>query len=322
MPDSPAPIRIGISACLLGDEVRFDGGHKRDAFLVDTVGPLVEWVKVCPEVESGMGTPRESIRLVEAGGRLRLLAVRTGADHTAAMTTWAARRVRALGGEDLSGFVVKKDSPSCGMVRVKVYGPAGTAGPAGRHGRGLFTGALMDAFPDLPVEEEGRLSDPRLRENFIERVFAYRRVRDLFAPRWTVGDLVAFHTKQKLVLMAHAPEAYRTMGRLVAQARGMDRGTLRGRYTTDFMKALRVMATPRRHANVLQHMMGYFSTELDPVSRAELVQTITDYRLGRIPLVVPVTLIRHFVRLYDVQYLADQAYLEPHPRELMLRNHV
>ena len=301
-----APIRVGISACLLGDQVRFDGGHKRDPFLIDTMGPFVEWVKVCPEVEVGMGTPRESIRLVDDGGRLRLLTVRTGVDHTASMTNWTARRVRELGAEDLCGFVVKKDSPSCGMVRVKVYGPPGSTSPAGRHGRGVFTGALLDAFPDLPVEDEGRLTDPRLRENFIERVFAYRRVRDLFVPRWTVGDLVAFHTKQKLVLMAHAPQAYQAIGRLVAQAKGMDRETLRTRYTAEVMGALRVMATARRHANVLQHMMGYFSDELDPASRAELEQTITDYRLGQIPLVVPVTLFRHFVRLYDVQYLAGQ----------------
>lgn len=314
-------IRVGISACLLGDEVRFDGGHKRDPFLIDTVGPFVDWVKVCPEVESGMGTPRESIRLVD-DGRLRLVTVRTGVDHTAMMTAWTSRRVRALGAEDLCGFVVKKDSPSCGMVRVKVYGPPGSTGPAGRQGRGMFTGALMDAYPHLPVEEEGRLSDPRLRENFIERVFAYRRVRDLFAPRWTVGDLVAFHTRQKLVLMAHSPQAYQQMGRLVAQAKGMDREVLRERYLSEFMTALKVMATPRRHANVLQHMVGYFTEQLDAASRAELLQTITDYRLGLLPLIVPVTLVRHFVRLYNVHYLAGQVYLEPHPRELMLRNHV
>ena len=318
----PSPIRLGISACLLGDQVRFDGGHKRDPFLIDTVGPFVEWLKVCPEVESGMGTPRESIRLVEEDGRLRVLTVRTGIEHTASLTTWAARRVRELAAEDLSGFVVKKDSPSCGMVRVKVYGPPGTTGSAGRHGRGVFTGALLDAYPDLPVEEEGRLSDPRLRENFIERVFAYRRVRDFFGPRWTVGGLVAFHTGQKLVLMAHSPKAYQEIGRLVARAKGMDRDALRARYISEFMAALRVMATPRRHANVLQHMVGYFSDALDPASRAELAQTITDYRLGQIPLVVPVTLIRHFVRLYGVAYLAGQVYLEPHPKELMLRNHV
>ncbi len=315
-------IRVGISACLLGDEVRFDGGHKRDPFLIDTFGPYVDWVKVCPEVESGMGIPRESIRLVEDDGRLRLLTVRSGVDHTTMMTTWTARRVRALGAEDLCGFVVKKDSPSCGMVRVKVYGPPGSTGPAGRHGRGMFTGALMDAYPHLPVEEEGRLTDPRLRENFIERVFAYRRVRDLFAPRWTIGDLVAFHTRQKLVLMAHSPQAYQQMGRLVAQAKGMDRDVLRERYMSEFMAALKVMATPRRHANVLQHMVGYFTEQLDAASRAELLQTITDYRLGLLPLIVPVTLVRHFVRLYNVHYLAGQVYLEPHPRELMLRNHV
>ncbi len=312
-------IRIGASACLLGDEVRYDAGHKRDAFLTQVLGPLVEWVKVCPEVEAGLGTPRESMRLVDEGGRLRLLTVKTGVEHTDAMTAYSARRVVALDGDDLCGYVLKKDSPSCGMTRVKVYGGKG---PAAKTGVGVFARALMDRFPHLPVEEEGRLTDPRLRDNFIERVFAYRRLRDLFESRWTVGDLVRFHTAHKLVLLAHSTQAYTRLGRIVAGAKGVDRTALRARYTDGFMGALCEMATPKRHTNVLQHMVGYFKTTLDTDSRTELLAAIDDYRLGLVPLIVPITLLRHHVRVHDVSYLAGQVYLAPHPKELMLRNHV
>jgi len=318
MPES-SRIRIGISACLLGDEVRYDGGHKRDAFLADILGPLVEWVKVCPEVEIGMGTPRESIRLTDEDGRIRLLTVKTVIDHTDAMTAYAARRTTALAGADLCGYVLKKDSPSCGMTRVKVYRGNG---PAARTGVGLFAAALLARLPQLPVEEEGRLQDPRLRENFIERVFAYRRLRDLFESRWTVGRLVRFHTAHKLALLAHSTLAYSRLGRLVAAAASADREIVRTRYSAGFMEALAVPATPRRHVNVLQHMAGYFKDTLDAASRAELLETIDQYRRGLLPLVVPVTLLRHHVRQHDVQYLAGQVYLAPHPKELMLRNHV
>ena len=319
--DAPvdARLRIGASACLLGDEVRYDAGHKRDAFLTQVLGPLVEWVKVCPEVEAGLGTPRESMRLVDEGGRLRLLTVKTSVEHTQVMTAYAARRVVALDEEDLCGYVLKKDSPSCGMTRVKVYGGKG---PAAKTGVGVFAGALLARFPHLPVEEEGRLNDPRLRENFIERVFAFRRLRDLFGSRWTVGDLVRFHTAHKLVLLAHSTQAYTRLGRIVAGAKGVDREALRARYTAGFMDALAEMATPKRHTNVLQHMVGYFKKTLDTDSRTELLAAIDDYRLGLVPLIVPITLLRHYVRIHDVSYLAGQVYLAPHPKELMLRNHV
>ena len=316
---TPKPIRLGVSACLLGDHVRYDGGHKRDAFLTDLLGPFVEWVKVCPEVEVGMGTPRESIRLVDEGGTIRLLTVKTGVDHTASMTAYAAKRVHALDEEDLCGYVLKKDSPSCGMTRVKVYSGNG---PGTRTGVGLFAQALVVRFPHLPVEEEGRLTDPRLRDNFIERVFAYRRLRDLFESRWTVGDLVRFHTAHKLVLLAHSTQAYTRLGRLVAGAKGTDRASLRAGYTAGFMDALTAIATPRRHTNVLQHMVGSFKKTLDAASRAELLAAIEDYRLGLVPLIVPITLVRHHVRVHGVEYLAGQVYLAPHPKELMLRNHV
>lgn len=315
----PVTVRIGVSSCLLGQNVRFDGGHKRDAFLVDTFGRFVEWVPVCPEAEIGLGVPREPIRLQRVGPSIRLLGVRSATDHTDDMTRWAGRRVQGLAREDLDGYILKKDSPSCGMERVKVYDPGGT--PA-RTGRGLFAEALVTALPLLPVEEEGRLSDPRLRDNFVERVFAYRRLRELFAGRWTTKSLVQFHTAHKLALLAHSPEAYRALGRLVARAAALPRGDVKAEYEAGFMRALATIATPRKHVNVLHHMLGYFRRLLDDESRSELGEAVSDYQKGLVPLIVPITLFRHHVRRCGVRYLAGQTYLEPHPRELMLRNHV
>jgi uncharacterized protein YbgA (DUF1722 family)/uncharacterized protein YbbK (DUF523 family) len=313
------PIRVGISSCLLGQQVRYDGGHKRDSFLADTFGAFVEWVPVCPEVECGFGTPRESMRLVRVSKEIRLVTVKTEVDLTDRMRRFAHKRVAQLASEDLSGYVLKKDSPSCGVGRVKVYD--GHDMPT-RSGRGVFAGALIDAWPHLPVEEEGRLSDPRLRENFVERVFAYWKLRGLFSSTWSAGALVRFHTAHKLTLLAHSPVAYQELGRLVARVRAVSRAQLREQYTAAFMSALTVISTPRRHTNVLQHMAGYFKDVLDSDSKAELAASIDDYRRGLVPLVVPLTLIRHHVRAHDVTYLAGQAYLAPHPKELMLRNHV
>ena len=233
---SEVPIRIGISTCLLGEHVRFDGGHKRDRFLVETVGRYVEWVPVCPEVEAGLGVPRESMRLRRVGGQVRLVTTKTGIDHTDAMRRHAARRIAALRAEDLCGYVLKRSSPSCGMERVKIYGRGAPVG----NGRGLFAEALLEAFPHLPVEEEGRLNDPRLRENFVERVFAYRRLRSLFGGRWAVGDIVAFHTAHKLQLMAHSPRLYAELGCLVAGAKAVAHPVLRASYEGKFMSALEV----------------------------------------------------------------------------------
>ena len=220
---SSSPIRIGISACLLGEKVRYDGGHKRDPYIVETLGRYVEWVPVCPEIEMGLGTPRETLRLVRIGEDVRLVMPKTGEDHTERMHAYANRRVAALTKEVLHGYILKKDSPSCGMERVRVFDAKGV--PT-KTGRGLFAETLLGHFPNLPVEEEGRLSDPRLRENFIERVFAYHRQRLLFSGRWRMGDLVAFHTANKLLLMAHSPQACAGLGRLVAGAKKMPRGKL------------------------------------------------------------------------------------------------
>ena len=313
------PVRIGISSCLLGEPVRFDGGHKRDAFLTDTFGSFVEWVPVCPEVECGLGTPRESMRLVRVDKEIRLLTVKTGVDLSDRLDEYAQRRVEELASEELCGYVLKKDSPSCGLERVKIYDAHQV--PA-RSGRGIFATRLLERFPNLPVEEEGRLADPRLRENFVERVFAYWRLRGLFAGNWSVGSLVGFHTAHKLILLAHSPEAYQQLGRLIARARAVPRKGLERRYTDVFMGALTIIATRRKHTNVLQHMAGYFKGRLDRESKAELVAAIDDYRRELVPLVVPMTLVRHHVRVHNISYLAGQLYLEPHPKELMLRNHV
>jgi uncharacterized protein YbgA (DUF1722 family)/uncharacterized protein YbbK (DUF523 family) len=312
-------IRIGVSSCLLGHEVRFDGGHKRDAFLVETFGRYVEWVPVCPELELGLGVPRPTLRLQRDGEDVRLLMPSTGQDHTAAVRRFAERRVSELEALDLCGYVLKKDSPSCGMERVKIYdGP----GPPSRRGRGVFAAALLQRFPHLPVEEEGRLNDPQLRDNFVERVFAYRRLRSLFAQGWKTGELIAFHTAHKLQIMAHSPKYYTEIGRLVAAAKSTARRELRAGYENSFMQALAILATPRRHANVLQHIAGYFKKQLDADSRQELAALIEEYRDGLVPLIVPITLVRHHVTRLRLDYLAGQVYLEPHPRELMLRNHV
>jgi len=313
------PIRIGISSCLLGEEVRFDGGHKRQPFLIDTVGRFVEWVPVCPEMGIGLGAPRESIRLEKAGDAVRLVAPKSGREHTAAMAAFADRTVPDLEAKDVVGYVLKKDSPSCGMERVRVYDESGAPS---KTGRGLYAQVLMERLPLLPVEEEGRLNDPRLRENFFERVFAYRRLESHFDRGWRRGDLVRFHTAEKLLLLAHAPEAYRELGRLVARAKEVPPEELAETYQRTFMTALGELASVGRHVNVLQHCQGYFRERIDADERAELSEVIADFERGLVPLIVPVTLIRHHVRRHGIDYLEGQTYLEPHPKELMLRNHV
>ncbi len=238
------PIRLGVSSCLLGTPVRFDGGHKRDPVVTDLLGALVEWVPVCPEVELGMGVPRPALRLVRDGGAVRLLEIASGRDHTRVMERYAARRVRALRGLGLCGYILKKDSPSCGMTRVPVYGDKGMPR---QESRGLYASALMEAYPNLPVEDEGGLNDAKLRENFIERVFAYRRLCDLFRGRWTHGRVVAFHSAHKLQLMAHSTVAYRALGRLVAAVERTPRAAFRARYENGFMAALAQPASRRRN---------------------------------------------------------------------------
>lgn len=316
---APDRIRLGVSSCLLGEAVRYDGGHKQDRFLTDMLGRYVEWVPVCPEVEIGLSIPRDTLRLVGSSEAPRLVQEKTGEDLTARMQRYAEDRVRALAELDLDGYVLKRASPSCGLFRVRVYRDNGI--PAA-DGRGLFAAALTTSLPALPVEEEGRLTDPAIRENFIERIFLAARWRAFVAPRPRPRDLVAFHAAHKFAVLAHSPAHYARLGRMVAATgRVLTRAQLEP-YHALLMEAFAVRATRGRHANVLQHAAGYFKRDLAADERAELVEVIDEYRRGLVPLVVPLTLLRHHIRRLGLAYLADQVYLSPHPKELMLRNHV
>ncbi len=310
--------RLGISTCLLGERVRYDGGHKRDRFLTDTFGKFVEWVPVCPEVECGLPIPRESMHLEGDPDAPRLVTSRTGIDLTKQMRDWAAKRVRELETENLSGFIFKANSPSSGMERVKVFDEKGMPHKVGS---GLFARAFMDHFPLLPVEEEGRLHDPLLRENFIESVFCLKRYRDAARGRRSARALIDFHAAHKLQIMAHSPAVLKEMGRLVARQKELGRNELFDRYEELLTKALRLKATPGKNANVLQHALGYFKKELTADEKLEALEIIESYRNEVVPLVVPVTLISHYARKYEPEYLARQTFLDPHPGELKLRNH-
>ena len=312
-------VRLGVSTCLLGERVRYDGGHKRDPFLVEALGPWVEWVPVCPELEVGLGVPRPPIHLAGAAAAPRLVVIATGEDLTARMRRFAEARVAELARLGLDGYVLKRASPSCGMERVKVHGAAGRPPAAGR---GLYATVLMERLPLLPVEEEGRLGDAGIRESFIERVFAAARWRRFRATRPRPSALVAFHAAQKFAVLAHSPVHYTRLGRLVADAGRRPMPELLDEYAAVFAAALAVRATRGRHANALQHMAGFLARDVDAGDRAELTAVIEDYRRGFVPLVVPLTLLKHHVRRAGAAYLADQVYLSPHPRELMLRNHV
>jgi uncharacterized protein YbgA (DUF1722 family)/uncharacterized protein YbbK (DUF523 family) len=311
-------LRIGVSSCVIGEEVRWNGGHSRQRYLTDILGPFVEYVPVCPEVEVGMGVPRPTVRLVRQGDTIRMIDPKNEVDWTSSMNRLSLTRASELAGENLSGFVLKKDSPTCGAFRVRVYTDTGAV----RNGRGLFAEALIRRLPNLPVEEEGRLNDARIRENFVERIFAYRRVKDLFGPRWTIGDVVAFHTREKLLLRAHDEPGYRELGKLVAEAKSVPRAAFADDYADRFMAIMKRQATVAKHVNVLQHMIAFLRWESDDVGRAEMHAAIADYRAGLVPLVVPVTLIQHLARRHDQQILLESSYLSPHPKELMLRNHV
>jgi uncharacterized protein YbgA (DUF1722 family)/uncharacterized protein YbbK (DUF523 family) len=279
----------------------------------------VKWVSVCPEVEAGLGIPREAMRLVGNPLNPRLVTIKSGTDHTRALETLTKDRIEELKKLDLSGYVFKKGSPSCGIERVRVYSKDGIPS---RNGVGLFARAFIEQFPLIPVEEEGRLCDSTLRENFIERVFCYRRWQDLVQSGATRQSLVQFHTIHKYLLLAHHPQQYQVLGRLVGQAERHPQKELTLRYGNLFMKVLAVKATVRKHVNVLQHILGHFKERLGAQEKVELLSVIGDYHQGLTPLIVPLTLIKHYVQVFDVSYIRDQVYLNPHPKELMLRNHV
>ncbi|THB67823.1 MAG: DUF1722 domain-containing protein [Desulfovibrio sp.] len=316
---APEEIRLGIARCLLGDKVRYDGGHKLNHYLAEELGRYVTFVPVCPELECGMGVPREPMRLEGDPGAPRLVTHHSKQDLTEQMLAWGRDRVEELAGEGLCGYVFKTKSPSSGMARIKVHQEKG--GP--KHtGVGLWARLVMERYPLLPCEDEGRLNDPKLRENFIEQVFLFKRLRTLLKQGPNPKELIEFHTRHKLLVRAHDEQGYRALGKIVARA-GQDgmAGLLR-EYVELLAASCKRMATPRKHANVLYHALGYFKRNLSPDEKQEAVELIELYRRERLPLIVPVTLINHFARKYGETYLLCQHYFHPHPMELMLRNHV
>jgi uncharacterized protein YbgA (DUF1722 family)/uncharacterized protein YbbK (DUF523 family) len=311
-------VKIGISSCLLGNLVRWNAGHKLDRYLTDTLGQFVEYVPVCPEVEAGFGVPRESFRLVGDPENPRLITFKSKTDHTDRMIRWAERRVKELQKEDLCGFIFKSDSPSSGMERVKVYSEKGMPE---KRGVGIFARVYMKNFPGIPVEDDGRLHDPAIRENFIERIFTLKRWRNDAAESPDLGNLVGFHTRHKLLILSHSQKYYRQMGKLVADGRMMALQKLYDSYERLLMEALALKTTVKKNTNVLQHLMGYFKKQLTADEKQELLEVFEQYRSGFTPLIVPLTLINHYVRKYDQPYLKMQIYLNPHPVELKLRTH-
>ncbi|WP_106238421.1 YbgA family protein [Nonomuraea fuscirosea] len=307
--------RVGVSSCLVGELVRYNGGHSRDRFLTDVLAPYVDWVPVCPEMEAGLGTPRETLRQEQSGEGPRLVTRGTHEDLTDRMTALAERWAAEL---DVDGYVFKSKSPTCGIHGVPLYPEEGP--PLGRRNRGLFAGIVMERHPLLPVEDEGRLHDALLRESFVERVFAHARLRTLLDGDWRPRDLVAFHARHKMQVLAHDPQLYREAGRVVARAGSMEREEVAARYAEVFQRALATKATPGRNVNVLQHCLGMLA--LDPVRRADLVEVIDSYQAGLVPLSVPTTLLRHHARGEAAAYVRDQTYFSPYPDDLRLRNHV
>ena len=312
-------IKLGISTCLLGENVRYDGGHKLDRFLTDTLGRYLEYIPVCPEAECGLGVPREPMHLEGDPDSPRLVTIRTKQDMTDRMMKWGRSRVIDLEKEDLCGFIFKSGSPSSGMERVKVYNERGMLV---RKGVGIFAKIFMGHFPLLPVEDEGRLYDPKLRENFIERIFTLKRWREVLGRKASRGNIVDFHTRHKLLILSHSQKYYQTMGKLVAKAKDLPLKELYQKYQTLLMESLYLKTSPEKNANVLQHMVGYFKEQLSSDEKQELLEVIDHYKKEYIPLIVPITLIQHYVRKYDQPYLKQQVYLNRHPLELQLRYHV
>ena len=317
--NSKSKIKVGVSSCLLGEKVRWNGDHKQDLFVKDLLGQFFEWVPTCPEVEIGMGIPRETVQLIGNPKAPRMVGNTTGTDWTSRMNRYSRKRSTQLGTMNLCGYIFKNRSPSCGIARIKVYGDNGMPTP---NGRGLFAEAFMQKHPLVPTEDEGRLHDAGIRENFITRVFSYHRLTHLLNGRWSRKALVEFHTSHKFLLLAHNRKHYDAIGKLVADAKQYSPSELKRRYAEVFMQILSFKTSTKKNADVLYHMLGFFKKLLSAEEKKGVVEAIEDYRREWVPLIVPVTLIKHHVRQHKITYLADQVYLHPHPKELMLRNHV
>lgn len=310
-------LKIGVSACVLGERVRYDGGHKLSEFVAKKLAPFTEFVPYCPELAIGLGIPRTAIRLMKfADGQTRLVNNRDSSiDYTDLMVSTTQQRLPELA--ELQGYIVCAKSPSCGMERVRLVDERG--GQLGKVAIGVFTRELMQAFPWLPVEEDGRLLDDGIRESFMTRVYALSDWQSRMQDGFTVGKLVKFHSQYKFILLAHHPVAYRELGRLVANPQLFHKDALALRYLTDFMRALAVPTTRKNHANVLMHLQGFFKKVLSGDAKAELLELIHQYRLGHIPLLAPLTLLKHHLRFNPDDYVAAQRYLQPFPTELGVR---
>ncbi|MEU5987935.1 DUF523 and DUF1722 domain-containing protein [Spirillospora sp. NPDC047418] len=321
-PGAPPRPRLAVSSCLLGAPVRYNGGHSRDRFLTGPLARHVDWVPVCPEIEIGLGAPRPSLHLLSDG---RIVTKDRASDHTEAMAALADDRLPGLA--DIDGYVFKSRSPSCGLLSLPRYasgrpGERTDGQPVDRRGRGVFAALVTDALPHLPIEEDGRLRDPVLREHFVERVFAHARLRELFAGDWRPRDLVAFHSRHKLQILAHDTVAYRDMGRIVAQAGTRPRQDVETDYRRAFAEAFAVRPKRGRHANALLHVLGPLSAHLDPTRRRDILLAIETYQRGEAPLSVPIALLRHHAEGEHLAYLAQQTYLDPYPADLLLRHHI
>lgn len=309
--------KIAISACLLGEKVRFDGQGKRAPWLRNHLSEHVDWVPLCPEVGIGLSVPRDTLRLVSSSDGPRLITTRTGEDHTGAMKSWAAVKLDELSIEDVDGFLLTSKSPSCGLSRVRLYDQNNVPSTSQE---GLFAAALKKRFPNLPAGESGQLNDPRLRQAFVERVFAVARLRSFFASDWSWGEFVTFHASEKMLLMAHSPQKQKQLGSIVARGRKSRRQLVAQRYRQLFLEALAEPVSIGRHVNALQHLAGFCKDRLGAGAKRVLNDTIEGFRAGRLPLSVPLALLESHGNLYDEPWMLNQTYLVPHTRALGLRN--
>jgi uncharacterized protein YbgA (DUF1722 family)/uncharacterized protein YbbK (DUF523 family) len=313
-------IRIGVSSCLIGEKVRWNGDHKQDRYVREILSRYFEYIPVCPEMEVGMGVPRETVALYGDPQKPSMISKKTQTDWTKPMEKYIKSRINNLSADDLCGYIFKSKSPSCGMGRVPLYSEFGSHKV--KHGPGMFANAFINSFPLVPTEEEGRLNDPRIRENFIVRVFSFKRFNLLLSKKFSLGQWVIFHTQHKFLLLAHSRKHYDELGALVAHSKTIKPSELKKIYGELFMEALTSKSTPKKNSDVLLHIMGFLKKLLTKIEKEDILSTIEDYRGEILPLIVPVTLIRHQVKKHNIEYLRDQVYLNPHPKELMLLNHV
>ena len=313
-------IRIGVSSCLIGEKVRWNGDHKQDRYVREILSRYFEYIPVCPEVEVGMGVPRETVALYGDPEKPSMISKKTQTDWTKPMEKYIKSRINTLSSDDLCGYIFKSKSPSCGMSRVPLYSEFGSHKV--KHGPGMFANAFINSFPLVPTEDEGRLNDPRIRENFIVRVFSFKRFNLLLNQKFSLGKWVKFHTQHKFLLLAHSRKHYDKLGKLVAHAKTIKPSEFKKIYGELFMEALAFKSNPKKNTDVLLHMMGFLKKLLTKIEKEDILSTIEDYRNEILPLIVPVTLIRHQVKKHNIEYLHDQVYLNPHPKELMLLNHV